>query len=267
MQLIRRDFDWSTQHFRHLSDLHIGSADTRVDLIERELDADDSWLLFNGDMADLIIAADKKRYRPACLPKRLRGRNDIINATLDWTTELLEPHAKRILGLGTGNHETAIEKECSLDFARLLCDRLGVPYAGYSGYYDFRFRDDARHVCRYLIHYHHGAGGGASLKSCVDEFTKRNGYIDADLIWVGHRHHNMSTRLRRLVCPILGSRIQYSDTRFIMTAAYMESWKFNNGPREGSYPEDKALPPQPTGGTLVTVSPNRNGPPTIWVTT
>lgn len=244
-----------------MSDLHIGSAETRVDKIKEELHADDAWLLFNGDGADAIIASDSKRFVPSCLAKRLRGRNDIINATIDWQCELLEPVKHRILGWGVGNHETAIEKHCSVDMAKIVCDRLGIPYAGYTGFYDFRFRNPHGNGCRYLIHYHHGAGGGSSLSACATEFTKRYGYISADLIWVSHRHHNMTSGLRRLECPLAGSKLGYKDTRFLMTAAYMEAWAINKGPsRHAAYAEDRALPPQMMGGAVVEVTPTRNGP-------
>jgi hypothetical protein len=234
-----------------LSDMHLGSPEVDDAKIKADL-ARSGRKLIIGDTFDAIIASDQKRYRPSAVHSRFQGRTDMLNAVEDYAYELLAPYADEIDVLGTGNHETSIEKHCSYDIALRLADRLGVPYGGYCGFVEYKFTDDQRHTTRYPIFYHHGAGGGGSLSSAASEFTKKMQFVDARLIVTGHRHFRMATHMRRISCPKAGVDPKYDEVFYVMSGSYLDTYTpQRERPRKGNYAEDRGLPPQGKGGVVV----------------
>lgn len=248
-----------------MSDLHIGSPEVDYGLIKKDLktaEEVDARILLNGDLFDAIVPSDSKRYRPDALHPRIRGRSDVLNETVTWAAELLEPYKKRIDLIGFGNHEDTVLKHHSTDLASMLVDRLGIQrsYGGYTGFVDYRFVDDLRHTQRYVIFYHHGAGGGASLGGSAAEFIKKLQFIDADMIFLGHRHFRITSHMRRLSCPLGGYKPRYKEVRYAMTGSYMDNWTVDRGSsRRASYAEDRGLPPLGKGGILLTLGVSRSG--------
>lgn len=91
-----------------LSDLHLGSSHTDYGLLQQDLDRckrEGGRVLINGDVFDLILPGDHKRFRQDALHFRLWGCTDLHNKVLDWAVELLEPLAPQIDMIGCGNHE------------------------------------------------------------------------------------------------------------------------------------------------------------------
>lgn len=242
-----------------LNDLHIGSAEVDYDLLAKEIEEARKCrarVLINGDIGDFILPSDHKKYRPDAMHPRLRGKADILNVTLDWAEELLSPVASQIDLLGTGNHDDWWLKHHSADFVGLLARRLDrrQAYGGYTGFLDYRFSDSKRHAHRYVVWYHHGSGGGATASGAMAGLIKRSQFIDADLLWEGHRHFRIATHMRRLSCPEVGTGPRYSEVRYVMSGAYMDCWTEDTGDsRRASYAEDRALPPQGKGGTWLTL--------------
>lgn len=258
MYILRPDtLPFGRHNLFHMGDLHIGNAQTDEKLIQKDLEyaaENNAHIGLNGDIFDAIISADTKRYRPGAVHRSIRGRTDLLNAALDRGEKLLRPFAESIYMLGDGNHETYIERVASLDLGLLLADKLGVPYGGYTGFIDFRFADEHRHTQRLVEFYHHGSGGGASAGSVANDLLATGGFIDADIIWLAHRHTKLATHYCRLKCPLGGNKPMYRDTRFITNGAYMKVWTHQGKrPRKQSYAEDKKLRPQGTGGVMVTL--------------
>lgn len=247
-----------------LSDLHIGSNETDYKLIKEELqEARDlnARVLVDGDIFDLILPRDEKKYRPDAMHPRLRGRCDIKNEALRWGVELFSPVADLLDLLGTGNHDDWSLKGDSFDMVSMLADGLGRPetYGGYTGFMDYRFSDDARHAKRFVMWYHHGSGKGATLSGSAGEFTKKMAFIDADLIWLGHKHFQIASKMRKISCPLVGEGPKYTDVRYVMTGSYLDTWTADNGKsRQASYAEDAALPPQGKGGATVKLIVDRD---------
>lgn len=96
------------QGFALLSDLHLGSAHADEGLIREELEEarlNRDRVLINGDVFDLILPTDSKRFQPHVVHPRFQGAPDLINKVLDFATDFLEPYADRIDMIGSGNHE------------------------------------------------------------------------------------------------------------------------------------------------------------------
>lgn len=256
------------QGYTLLSDLHIGARNVDYALIKEELETakrKKDRILINGDVFDMILSCDKKRFRPDVLHPRLVGKPDIVNSAIEWGAELLGPYADLIDLIGCGNHESSLEKYHNIDVIKILVHELRkmrknknhqLNHGGFTGYYDARFRDSAdnknRHGKRFVIYYHHGAGGSAPVTKGIIDFH-RKGWIQADVILLGHKHNKITSVVRSMSCPIQGNETVVKDVYHIMTGSYMTNYatqtqgSLEEHGRIAPYASDWGLPEQSKG--------------------
>ena len=260
-----------------MSDLHIDSAHTNLAAIKKELKAaqeNGDRILINGDVFDAILPSDRKRYTPVASRPELRGRIDVLNASIDLAYDLLSPYADQIDMIGIGNHEASMEKHHSIDMVKMLIDKLGpavkapghvINYGGYTGFVEYvaKLSGSSR---RLVIYYHHGGGGAAPVTKGIIDFGRIAAYVDSDVTWVGHRHNRITdTSAARLSLPRSGNEPALTQQVAVMTGAYMEHHKgqtqesVRKAGRMASYASDWGLAPQWKGGArlLVTWDSNR----------
>jgi len=257
-----------------MSDLHIGAAGNDYQRIESELAAAKKAgdrILINGDVFDLILPKDHKRFNLSVLHKRIR-RVDILNACLEWAEEIFAPYADLIDMIGLGNHETAAEVHHSVDMVAMLIDRLSVHkknkehvihYGGYTGFVDYRFRrknssNASRGSRRYVIYYHHGSGGDAPVTKGMIDFNRKH-WVRSDLLWMGHKHNKIGAVIRTMRCPLEGDQPVMEEQRQVFTGAYYHTYQgqtqasVKQHGRQSNYAADKGLAPQGMGGARVVV--------------
>lgn len=256
--------------FSLLSDLHIGCANVDHDQIDRELDlayTRKDRILINGDIADLILTKDHKRYSPSALHPRLQGRADLVNAALDFAYEILYPYASRIDVIGIGNHESKAIHHHDFDFVSELVKKLrtgvrhcNTVYGGYAGFVRYEIQSAAWKTPQSLnFFYWHGAGGGASASSAAQEFDKKSFVEGADVVWFAHKHLRMAYEVERLSPPwtlhepVPRTRRQWN----VRTGSYFHTYPgqtqegYARDGRQASYAADSLLPPQGRGGARV----------------
>jgi hypothetical protein len=260
--------------FTFISDTHIGGSVTDHDAILADLEDARSHgdrVNVNGDIFDVILPKDHKRYKPDALAPRLQGRANVLNAALDYACEIFGPHAKIIDMMGCGNHEASVEKFHGLDVLSLLIHRLNteyggeISYGGYSGFLDYRFRATSGGVGnRVVIYYHHGGGGAAPVTKGMIDFNRKAAWVDSDVVWLGHKHNRLvdSTPLR-MRCPQSGDSPKLDQQVFIMSGSYLDTVSGQTheqamvGGRRGNYAADWGLPPQAKGGIRLEVKFHR----------
>lgn len=268
----------SIQGFTLMSDTHIGAAHVDYDLIKKELERaedNDDRIAINGDVFDMILAKDHKRFVPGVLHPRLARRNDIVNAAIEWAVELFLPYAHLIDVIGIGNHETAQERFHNTDVVRILIYELQkqlkkeykkhvIHYGGYGGFIDYRFRrkgENSRIAAgkRMIIHYYHGSGGSAPVTKGMIDFHRRS-WVEADVIWLGHKHNRLSSGIQSLRCPVRGSDLEIRDVRQVMTGAYFQTYvsqsqaSLKKHGRQSHWAADMGFAPQMMGGARLEVS-------------
>lgn len=268
-----------------MSDLHIGAAHVDYKLIEKEIETareNGDRVLINGDLLDLILAKDAKRYSPEAVHPRLAGRSDMINAAITWAAELLAPVAGQIDMIGIGNHETAVSKWHGVDPTLLVIYELErsireqkkehtIHYGGYTGFVDYRVRQDETHGIRWVLYYHHGSGASAPVTKGMIDFNRKDVFIDADVIWMGHKHNKLSVTVEKLSCPEAGDQPKVKEVRHIMTGAYFKTYHGQSQAsvrqygRRSNYAADMGLAPQGRGGVRILLTPQRNYSMTVQV--
>ena len=266
-----------------MSDMHIGARNVDYALITEELEeakkAGDR-IYINGDVFDMILVQDRKRFRTDCPHPRISSRADLVTAAIEWGAEILAPYADLIDMIGTGNHEESVVRYHSIDPIKCLIYELDkvkknkehvIHYGGYSGFIDLRLRSKAERKAegkanpqpnyshRYQIYYHHGVGGNAPVTGGMIDFA-RTGWVDADVIWFGHRHRRLMTAIQSISCPLQGDELVIKDVRHIQTGAYFDTYKgqsqasFKKHGRITNYAADSRCPPLGKGGARIILS-------------
>ncbi len=269
----------SEQGFTLMSDLHVGARNVDYELIAHELEQakkNKDRILLNGDVFDMILVQDRKRYRSDVLHPKLLGRNDLVDAAVEWGVKILAPYADMIDMIGVGNHEDCVSKFHGTDVTKNLVYELRklrkdkehfIHYGGYTGFIDHRisYNGDKGHVKdrrkRFVIYYHHGAGGNAPITKGMIDFS-RLGWVDADVIWLGHRHARLASSVLHLSCPLAGNDPVNKEIRHIQTGAYFDTYcgqsqaSLEEHGRITNYAADMKVVPQGKGGARVLLSFN-----------
>lgn len=251
------------------SDLHIDNAAFDKALLKRELDeavAHNARIFLNGDIFDMIVPSDLKRYRKGqdVLPQR----DDFVNEIVRQGHELLKPYADYIDIIGVGNHEAEYMKRTNYDPVSGLITLLQqdtehpIKHGGYEGFIVLAFeRADGSGVRRYTIYYNHGQGGGAEVTMGIIGLTRR-GYIRSNLVWLGHNH----TRIALMLPPDVGvdqyGNVYVQERKGVKTGSYTRTvtqYDATNEGYRGSYGSERMRTPQYNGGVLLTVRPRLEG--------
>ena len=257
--------------FFYMSDLHIGARDCDYNLIDAELKeavANGDRIAINGDVFDMILPKDHKRFRPTVLHPKISQRDNIIDAAVDMGVEILAPYKDNIDMIGCGNHETSVEKYHSTDVIVRLMEKLGsktAKYGGYQGFLEYSVRRKGGTGFRFITHYWHGGGGSAPVTKGMIDFHRLRWVGNSDVEWIGHKHNRFNAHERRMVCPKSGSKPVLKDVRHIMTGSYFDTYhgqtqeSIARRGRLSNYAADAAMAPQGKGGARVVLKMERNG--------
>ena len=178
------------------SDVHFDSPDCDRETLKKHLDyclKDGRYILINGDFFDMIILGDRKR----ATPHHITNTDNQLNVKLNEAYEFLKPYQKNILFFGRGNHEESIMKYNGLDVLEMLTTMLNmgsehkILYGNYTNFLRFTFKEKNRNEYNYDIYAHHGCGGSAPATKGMLDFGALAKGINADLIWLGHKHNSL----------------------------------------------------------------------------
>lgn len=238
------------------SDFHIGGADTDYDLISREVRHAkrlNALCVLNGDILDLILPGDRKRYAHSAPHPRVIVP-DSVGEAVRWAAELFEPVKNRIAAIGMGNHESAVLKHHSYDPVQGLAELLGVAdrYVGYEGWLTIRLnRSEASGSIAYRVYLHHGSGGASPVTLGLPGLQRRRPWLpEADMIAVGHCHNQIVAPVSR--CRVRGATVDQDECLLVMSGGYIK--RLDSDGRRPSYAVAGGLGPQPRGGVFVRLS-------------
>ena len=178
------------------SDIHFDSPDCDRETLKKHLDyclKDGRYILINGDFFDMIILGDRKR----ATPHHITNTDNQLNVKLNEAYEFLKPYQNNILFFGRGNHEESVMKYNGLDVLEMLTTMLNmgsehkILYGNYTNFLRFTFKEKNRNEYNYDIYAHHGCGGSAPATTGRLDFGALAKGINADLIWLGHKHNSL----------------------------------------------------------------------------
>ena len=222
-----KDFD-----FAFFSDLHLDSqTHNRKEFISdiEEARARNAKVFIGGDTAELIFPTDLKRYA--------RGRDsgdydDKLGETTRYVYETLKPYYDMIEWIGMGNHEESTLKYNNYDLIRSVITLLNVDrekaglsmihHGGYKSFIRIQFHINDERVRKMDILHYHGKGGGAPVTKGMIDINRLRSDYDADIYWLGHKHTEITDKIRRI--RLNGANVPIvREQRAFFTAGYQES--------------------------------------------
>jgi len=237
------------------SDEHIDNVHCHQALLKKHLLMADKWdgSIMNGDTHCLMQGkydprADRSQLRP-----ELQG-NNYFDAASRYVADFLEPHAKKIIVMGDGNHETNVLKRQQVNMTERLVatlnDRTGsnIQYGGYSGWIFFRCtRNNQRKTI--TLYRHHGSGGASPVTKGVIGTARMAVYLpDADIVVTGHTHTEFVVPIARMRVTQSG-KLYYDEQLHVKVPGYSAS--MDDG-FEG-WAVEKGFAPTTTGAMRLTI--------------
>lgn len=255
--------------FTLISDIHFGSSSFQPDLLKMDLErarAAGDRIAINGDVFDLILPSDRKRFDISSVDDRMLV-SSMIDEQLELGIEHLAPYAHLIDMIGVGNHEQSAIKYHHTDLVSRLVNRLNryhggnIVNGGWTGFLDYRASGEdstgkISQTRRLVIFYHHGSGGASPITKGMIDFSRLRQWVDADVIWIGHKHNRIiDAGAMRMRCPIRGDEPKFDPVLCVMTGAYTSSYDS----LVDDYAAQRAMAPQQGGGVRVLGLPKRGG--------
>lgn len=260
-------------YFFLCSDLHMDHELHDKDLLDKDFKEavkNNARIFINGDLLDYIMLGDSKRYVKSNDP--FPKRNDALNCIIEFAVDRLKDYADYIDIIGVGNHEISVIKYNNFDPVLEIIRRLNaehrsktlypIAHGGYTGFILLQFIGPAKHRARYSIWYNHGVGGSAPVTKGAIDLARRQ-YIDANIIWLGHKHskivHQMDQTYR--ITQSNDPRIITSDSFGIITGCYIKNISQYDIKKTGykiSFSEERMRTPQAQGGITLLINIDSN---------
>lgn len=155
-------------------------------------------------------------------------------AQIDAMVRLLEPISHKCLVALTGNHEMRAMKATGVDVSKVIADRLGIPYGGYSTFIYLKVGKE-----NYTVHAQHGNSGARYLRTKLAAAMKTAEHTFADVYLYGHTHELASASQIYRVYDRRAKGVRERKQYFVLTGGFL-GWT-------GSYAEMANLSPSRTG--------------------
>jgi len=239
------------------SDFHIGNKAADKSAIERTVkwigEYADYWFGV-GDYCDCIVPSmEEKRFDFEALDRELATPDE----QYAWVREVLEPIKHKCLGLMQGNHDYVLYKRHGHNHVQELCDKLGVPYLGYSCFLRFRFARQ-KHRTTVNMFAHHGHYSGRTKGGKINKARTLDQIFDADIYCMAHVH-DMNPDIRPFLKFDNHGNVIEDRKYYVLTGGYLRGYV--NGVT--TYVERGMFAPTQLGSMAIIMFPEKNRFP--WV--
>ena len=255
-----------------LGDTHIGAHGCAEKLLRKHVkgiaDNPNAYAIGGGDIGDLILPMDNKRFDFDSLPDWMlegdaittRERlNDILKQQLDRIDDILNPiPSERWLGAISGNHEASIAKYYNSAIHKAICNRLDIQDLSDEAIVRLKFvRGKGFKTSAVIILYiRHGYGGGRTRGA---EANKIGAMIDeweiADICFTGHTHtFRIEPPKPVLEIPRQGKVPKECTCRYRWGANW-GCWQLSHPSGPGSYASRACYPARPMLAVKAVIKP------------
>lgn len=150
---------------------------------------------------------------------------------LDRLTELLAPIAHKVLVSVPGNHEARTEKKTGIDVAKVLADRLGIPY--FSGPVTMSVMANTYKWSFYIFH---GFGNSQTKGGKMNIASRPKGWTGLIHFFVsGHTHDCIAESETAIVEDPLNCRLMFLKQWTVVAQAFL-GWYNTYGYKAGYKP-------------------------------
>lgn len=216
-------------HITPLSDLHIeGRAFNNQgfqQFMKERQKLPNHRVILLGDVMDLVVPRDLKRWRPSVQDEGIAGRDDWINASIDCAVERLTATGAKFDLVCPGNHEDEFQKRHGLDVTSILARELGCARGGYSGFIQYGLRTHEKvRAPRFTAAYHHGAWGGRVMKGFGGARDYFRAFDNWHICLYGHNHQLTVHRENRVRVHRNGRDVVHYPVYYVNTGGWPESY-------------------------------------------
>jgi len=259
----------------HISDIHWMNAACTENRINRDLKKieDDPYALWTGggDYCEFINAKDP-RFDASVLPAWVPGSAlaDLGAFSCKHIMDKFAPIKNKCLGLGMGNHELKYAKaNTNIGMHERLCEAMGVPNLGYSGFFDLvfvrtsevdiptlspTFKYEQRHKAYgFRIFTHHGAGAAQTKGGRINRLVRFMEDFEADIYLIGHVHGRTGERVQRIGANSTCTKLEDRDSIGVISGSYLKTYA------QGiiSYAEPMGWRPSVLGAARIKIIPDK----------
>ena len=229
VRLVAHEVDSDEVKLIPLGDVHLGAPTCEVDKFLGTVDyIKDSGALVVL-MGDLMECASRYSVGAGWV-----SQTGSPQMQLDFLAETFEPIKNQILVLLEGNHEFRIWKHTGLMVAKILADKLGVKYGGYSCFIKLKVRKQ-----NYVIHAQHGSSNAWYPHTKLTAAMRTATHTEADVFLYAHTHELLSLKVPKRYLDLRSRTIKREKKYFVLTGGFLGY--------EGSYAQRKNLYPTQTG--------------------
>jgi UDP-2,3-diacylglucosamine pyrophosphatase LpxH len=244
-------------HFSIYSDIHDDAKASHtkelLEHMERRAALPRAHFVNLGDLFNMIVPNDTRRYMPSVNKEELIGLDDYVMATVDGAVERYSKFPWRFFV--QGNHGQEFLKRHYIDPVAMMSRKLGIPYGGFSGFCKFRFIPKyatGGKASTFVLLYHHGAWGGRVIKGFGGARDYARHFDGWDCFVYGHNHQlniHHETRIRQTAAGGIEKRPVF----YVNTGTWLET--YDEG--ETTYGEVRGYPPVALASPLITVTPRQ----------
>lgn len=240
-----------TIRIKPIFDTHFGNKYSDKAAFIRFVNDPEAYFFCGGDYLDSIITKDIKRYTKHT--DDTEG-DDIIDEQIETGYDLMKHNKGRILGWGTGNHETKVKKYHGTDPAKRLANMFECPQLGYSGLLRLILNENGARIRTVTIRYHHGWGGGSRTQGAdLTKYSKDITHWEADVFLYGHVHKKQTDDIPRL--GLSGShKLISKDIQIGLCGSFLKTY---SDTADATYSEEKGYPPIAVGGITLHIKPEQ----------
>lgn len=260
MFVIRKTFQYHLGDefkFYEIGDIHGGTvhcAETEVQKKITQIHGEDnSYIIGMGDYSECILISDK-RFDIGGLAPWVKPDN-ILPLQQGYVEDLFAPTADKTICMLTGNHEEAIHQYMQQDITRNICNRLEIPYAGYSCFIELifdRFKSNESH--KVLIHAWHGSGAAQTEGARLNRLVRLVNEVEADVYFMGHLHTITQHSPERLVYR--NGLIKSKQLHAVITGGWLKTYTQGDNI---SYGEKKGYKPTRIGCPVLKIKAHKYG--------
>lgn len=261
VQAIKQDYTEQKEFYYLLcSDIHFGSKGQDLKSLSRDFDKARSLnakIFINGDLFDMILHQDRKRYTVSS--DKYNSDNN-INLAINEAYDFLLPYADLIEMIGSGNHETSVQKYHNIDVIQQVIWSLNktcntdIKHGQYCGFILLKYHRDNQSVRTRKIFYTHGMGGNSEITKGIINVNRHLYNKNCDIFWMGHVHSKMVLPSEWVLDVNKNDEIIQRERAAVITGAYCNIFNQYDAMKEGfilSYGEEKMRSLQSTGGVIL----------------
>lgn len=233
-----------------LFDVHLGNSYCDTKELKKYLNEkdDNTYLIGGGDLLDSIITRDIKRYTKHA---DATESDAVIDEQIDKAYELLKPYEGKIIGLGTGNHESTISKYHGTHPIRRLAKMLNTTSLGFSWIVRLKMSENKERTRTLIIRGHHGwGGGGRTPGGDITKFSREMSYWPADIFLYGHVHKRQSDKIDMM--GLVGTQLIPKPKLLFICGTFLKTFSLTD---EATYSEEKGYGPVAIGGINIKIKP------------